>query len=128
MSCVTCERYRQRGAAFTRRFPNGAGKPRANGSLCDAKRRVLAHAKIAKRFTIAADRDRSSVSRAVDPVAAKAIIGHTTDRMREHYSTVNAEETRDVGARVASLVPAVGLPGGGCSPRFRASCPPPTPA
>jgi hypothetical protein len=44
---------------------------------------------------------------AVDPVAAKAIIGHTTDRMREHYSTVGADEARSIGERVVSLVPAV---------------------
>ena len=39
--------------------------------------------------------------------------GNATDRMREHYSTVNADETRDIGQRVASLVPAVGLKRGG---------------
>jgi integrase len=97
-------------------FPNGAGKPRANGSLCDANRRVLKHAKIGKRVTIhGLRRTATDLLRraAVDPVAAKAIIGHTTDRMREHYSTVNAEETRDIGARVASLVPAVGFSRGG---------------
>jgi len=33
--------------------------------------------------------------------------------MREHCSTVNAEETRDIGTRVASLVPAVRLNRGG---------------
>jgi integrase len=58
-------------------FPNGAGKPRANGSLCDANRRVLAHAKIAKRVTIHGLRRTATdlLGRAaVDPVAAKAII------------------------------------------------------
>ena len=50
---------------------------------------------------------------AVDPVAAKAIIGHTTDRMREHYSTVGADEARGIGARLVSLVPAVGAKRGG---------------
>ena len=44
---------------------------------------------------------------AVDPVTAKAIIGHTTDRMREHYSTVGTDEARGIGARLVSLVPAV---------------------
>jgi integrase len=85
-------------------FPNAAGKPRANGSLCEANRLVLAHAKVAKRVTIhGLRRTATDLLRraAVDPVAAKAIIGHTTDRMREHYSTVNADETRDIGARVA---------------------------
>ena len=42
---------------------------------------------------------------AVDPVTAKAIIGHTTDRMREHYSTVGTDEARGIGARLVSLVP-----------------------
>jgi integrase len=88
-------------------FPNGAGKPRANGSLCDANRRVLKHAKIGKRVTIhGLRRTATDLLRraAVDPVAAKAIIGHTTDRMREHYSTVNAEETRDTRHRRAGRV------------------------
>jgi integrase len=91
-------------------FPNGAGKPRTNGSLHGANRRVLARAKIAKRVTIhgllrtATDLLRRA---AVDPVAVKAIIGHTTDRMREHYSTVGADEARGIGERIISLVPAV---------------------
>lgn len=91
-------------------FPSNTGKPLGNGVLCDANRRVLKHAKIAKHVTIhGLRRTATDLLRraAVDPVAAKAIIGHTTDRMREHYSTVNADETRDIGARVASLVPAV---------------------
>lgn len=44
---------------------------------------------------------------AVDPVAAKAIIGHTMDRMREHYATVGEDEARSIGERVVALVPAV---------------------
>jgi integrase len=82
-------------------FPNGAGKPRVNGSLHDANRRVLAHAKIAKRVTIhGLRRTATDLLRraAVDPVAAKAIIGHTTDRMREHYSTVGADEAAASGS------------------------------
>ena len=71
---------------------------------------MLKHALIDKHVTIhGLRRTATDLLRraAVDPVAAKAIIGHTTDRMREHYSTVNADETRDIGTRVASLVPAV---------------------
>ncbi len=91
-------------------FPNGAGKPCANGSLHAANKRVLAHAKITKRVTIhGLRRTATDLLRraAVDPVAAKAIIGHTTDRMREHYSTVGADEARGSGQRTISLVPAV---------------------
>lgn len=97
-------------------FANDAGKPRANGSLCYVNQRVLAHAKITKRVTLhGLRRTATDLLRraAVDPVAAKAITGHTTDRMREHYSTVSADETRDVGARVAALVPAAFAPRGG---------------
>jgi len=91
-------------------FPNGAGQPRANGSLSDASRRVLKKAGITKRVTIhGLRRTATDLLRraAVDPVAAKAIIGHTTDRMREHYSTVGNDEARSIGERVVSLVPGV---------------------
>ncbi len=42
---------------------------------------------------------------AIDPVAAKAIIGHATDRMRQHYSSVGADEALSIGNRVVALVP-----------------------
>lgn len=94
-------------------FANGAGQPRATGSLSDASRRVLKRAGITKRVTIhGLRRTATDLLRraAVDPVAAKAIIGHTTDRMREHYSTVGADETRSIGERVVALVPAMRHP------------------
>ena len=40
----------------------------------------------------------------VDPVVAKSLVGHTTDRMREHYSFVRLSEVRDAADRVAGLV------------------------
>ncbi|MFM2419642.1 MAG: hypothetical protein RL385_4365 [Pseudomonadota bacterium] len=91
-------------------FPNGVGKPRANGSLSEQSRAVLKHAGITKRVTIhGLRRTATDLLRraAVDPVAAKAIIGHTTDRMREHYSSVGSDEARSIGERLVSLVPAV---------------------
>ena len=91
-------------------FANGAGKPFDNGALFDKNRRVLKRAQIAKRVTIhGLRRTATDLLRraAVDPVTAKAIIGHTTDRMREHYSTVGTDEARGIGARLVSLVPAV---------------------
>jgi integrase len=97
-------------------FPNKAGKPRGNGSLCAENKAVLEHAGITKHFTIhGLRRTATDLLRraAVDPVAAKAIIGHTTDRMREHYSTVGADETRGIGARLVSLVPAITASRGG---------------
>jgi integrase len=97
-------------------FANNAGKPRGNGSLCTENKAVLKHAMITKRVTIhGLRRTATDLLRraAVDPVSAKAIIGHTTDRMREHYSTVGADEARGIGARLVSLVPAVGAKRGG---------------
>lgn len=72
-------------------FANGAGKPLDNGALFAKNRSVLEHARVAKHVTIhGLRRTATDLLRraAVDPVTAKAIIGHTTDRMREHYSTV----------------------------------------
>ena len=92
-------------------FANGAGKPKDNGALYQHNRKVLKHAGITKRVTIHGLRRTATdlLRRAsVDPVTAKAIIGHTTDRMREHYSTVSQDEARAIGASLISLVPAVG--------------------
>ena len=78
--------------------------------LSDASCRVLKHGGIAKRVTIhALRRTATGLLRraAVDPAAVKAIIGHTTDSMREHYSTVGTDEARSIGERVVSLVPGV---------------------
>jgi integrase/recombinase XerD len=91
-------------------FANGAGKPRDNGALHTHNTAVLKHAGITKRVTIhGLRRTATDLLRraAVDPVTAKAIIGHTTDRMREHYSTVGTDEARAIGASLVSLVPAV---------------------
>jgi integrase len=44
----------------------------------------------------------------VDPVISKALIGHVTDEMREHYSTVRLDEKRAAMASALRL-----LPGGG---------------
>ena len=104
------------------------GKP-LGMACCAREQGVLKHAKIAKHVTIhGLRRTATDLLRhaAVDPVAAKAIIGHTTDRMREHYSTVNANETRDIGARVVSLVAGSAadseLVDQASSPAFRVRC------
>ena len=81
-----------------------------NGALSKPNRKVLRHAGIYKRVTIhGLRRTATDLLRraAVDHTAAKSIIGHTTDRMREHYSSVSADEARGIGSRLVSLVPAV---------------------
>ena len=92
-------------------FANLAGKPKDNGALYQHNRKVLKHAGITKRVTIHGLRRTATdlLRRAsVDPVTAKAIVGHTTDRMREHYSSVGQDEARAIGASLISLVPAIG--------------------
>ena len=41
----------------------------------------------------------------VDPVIAKALTGHVTEQMREHYSTVGLDEKRAAVASVLRLLP-----------------------
>ena len=51
----------------------------------------------------------------VDKVTRKAMIGHVTDEMQEHYSTVNLDEKRDAMNAVAEKLKEVRLtvlPGG----------------
>jgi hypothetical protein len=42
----------------------------------------------------------------VDPVISKALIGHVTDEMREHYSAVRLDEKRAAVASVLRSFPA----------------------
>lgn len=41
---------------------------------------------------------------AVDPTVAAAVIGHGTDRMRQHYSTIRPEEARDAAELIAGVL------------------------
>lgn len=62
-------------------YPNDVGKPRVNGSLSAQSQRALKYAKIEHRVTIhGLRRTATDLLRraAVDPVAAKAIIGTRT--------------------------------------------------
>ncbi|MCA9535086.1 MAG: site-specific integrase [Myxococcales bacterium] len=81
-------------------FPSSNGKLRANGSLSLKHRQVLRDIGVQRRVTIHGLRHTMTDllrMAAVDPVAATAIIGHTTARMRQHYSHIGAGETRDIG-------------------------------
>lgn len=107
------------GGSWSRRSIGGSlpvGLPELRGQapgerLAERRQSPRAQARrLTKRFTThGLRRPATGLLRraAVDPVAAKAIIGHTTDRMREHYSTVDQDEARSIGERVVSLVPAV---------------------
>lgn len=88
-------------------FPSSNGKLLSNGRLTAANREVLAAAEIARRVTLhGLRRTMTDLLRQaqVDWVTAAALIGHDADRMRAHYSTVRADETREAGERVLALV------------------------
>lgn len=88
-------------------FPASNGKLPANGRLADENREVLAAAAIDHRVTIhGLRRTMTDLLRQaqVDWVTAAAVIGHDADRMRQHYSTVRADEAREAGERVLELV------------------------
>lgn len=67
------------------------GKLRGSGSMTKAWKTCLTKAAITERFTPPGLRRtfNDMLRQAhVDPVISKALIGHVTDEMREHYSTV----------------------------------------
>ncbi|HJL18937.1 MAG TPA: site-specific integrase [Sandaracinaceae bacterium LLY-WYZ-13_1] len=88
-------------------FPSTVGKPLWSSRISEALRAALKGAGITQRFTSQGfRRSMTDLLReaAVDPVVAKAITGHTTDRMREHYSTVRLEDVRAAGDAAAALM------------------------
>jgi len=88
-------------------FPSLRGTPLKSSRLNDALREVCAEAGVDTRLTShGLRRTATDLLRLanVDPVVAKSIVGHATDRMREHYATLSAQEARDAGDRVERLV------------------------
>lgn len=93
-------------------FPSSAGTPICSARISETLRKACGQAGITERFTShGLRRSMTDLLRdaQVDPVVAKAIVGHATDRMREHYSTVRAADARSAGDRVAGLLVAAGL-------------------
>lgn len=98
-------------------FPSSVGKPIWNSRISEALARARKRAGITQRFTSHGfRRSLTDLLReaTVDPVVAKAITGHRTDRMREHYSTVRNDDIRRAGdAASALLTPKLRLVVGG---------------
>jgi integrase len=90
-------------------FPSvRAGKLRGSNSMAKAWRTCLEKAGITERFTPHGLRRtfNDMLRRAkVDPIIAKALTGHVTEQMREHYSTVGLDEKRAAVASVLMLLP-----------------------
>jgi len=88
-------------------FPSLVGTPLAAARMSDALRKARSLVGMEVRFTAHGfRRSMTDLLRlaAVDPVVAAALIGHSTERMRKHYSTVRAEEASDAAERVAALL------------------------
>lgn len=88
-------------------FPSTKGTPLANSRFSVAMREACRAAGITQRFTThGLRRSMTDALRlaGVDPAVAKSMIGHSTDRMREHYSTVSPNEARAAADAVASVL------------------------
>ena len=88
-------------------FPSRVGTLRAPSSLTKAWKRCLKTAGITRRFTPHGLRYTFTdlIRRAnVDAVVRRALTGHVTEAMQQHYSTVGLDEKRSAVASVHRLV------------------------
>lgn len=87
-------------------FPGDTGLPRYSTTLAKPMQRALSDAGIARRLT--PHGLRRTLNDVLKLVASadvqKAITGHATDRMREHYQHIRIEERAAAIARVADVV------------------------
>jgi integrase len=87
-------------------FPSDTGEPRYGTTLAKPLRRAMELAGITMRLT--PHGLRRSINDALRAVASaevqKAITGHTTERMREHYSHVRPEERAAAIEKVAAVI------------------------
>ena len=81
-------------------FPSRTGGYRARSGLDKPFKVILKAAEIRKRFTPhGTRRTANDLYRGSGSVVTKAILGHTTDAMHEHYSTVGSEEKHEAASR-----------------------------
>lgn len=105
---------RECGLVFFSNVGTPLGSSRISQALRDARAAVGMRARLTShglRRTVTdllrqAGVDPVVARSAADPAdpAEKSLVGHTTDRMREHYSFVRPAEVRDAADRVAGLV------------------------
>ena len=88
-------------------FSSESGTLRVPSAVQKAWRRALHAAGIKRSFTVhGLLRTFNDLARraGVDAVVTRAMTGHVTERMREHYSTVALDEKRAAGIKVVQLV------------------------
>lgn len=96
-------------------FPTRKGTLRARSVLKRPFANIMKHAKLTKRFTPHGCRRTANdfYRRVSSEVVTRAITGHLTAAMHEHYSTVTAEEKQAAARRAfASLFQSGGSSGG----------------
>lgn len=88
-------------------FPSESGQPRLSTALSKPWAAALDSAGITERFTIhGLRRTFNDLTRqaGADPLVIRALTGHVTEKMREHYSSVSMDEKRRVVSNVIRLV------------------------
>jgi integrase len=89
-----------------------SGTLRRHGTLAKAYAKCMEEAGITRKFTIHGMRytftDLLRLAD-VDPVVRRALVGHVTERMQHHYSSVALAEKRAAVAGVYQLVPLAGF-------------------
>src|SRR5262249_7031249 len=87
-------------------FPSTGGAPHPNSILKKPFADVLAFLGWSKRFTPhGLRRTSNNLTRlAAGSVVAKSVLGHVTDEMHEHYSTVGIDEKRAAMEKVVRMV------------------------
>ncbi len=88
-------------------FPSSVGKPILNSRMSSAMKKARERAGISQTFT--SHGFRRSVTdmlrqSGVDSTTSAAIIGHDTERMRRHYSTVDPSEVLAASEKLAELL------------------------
>ena len=87
-------------------FPSTTGKYRTGSCLAKPFREVCAALELKKKLTPKGMRRTfQDLARAAEvrDIVTRAVSGHATEAMQEHYSTVGQEEIRDGVAKVISL-------------------------
>jgi integrase len=88
-------------------FPGLSGKPKVPSSIRKPWKKALSWAAIYHRFSVhGLRRSFNDLCRRakVDGIIVRSFTGHSSDEMREHYSSVGTEEKRETVGKILQLV------------------------